>query len=55
MLEQRIKEELDTNPALEEGAEQDELDGLDKNNNEEIPATTSPTAIAIRRLPGRSI
>ena len=32
MLEQRIKEELEANPALDEGTEQDELADIDKNN-----------------------
>ncbi|MCB0614218.1 MAG: RNA polymerase sigma-54 factor, partial [Phaeodactylibacter sp.] len=32
MLEQRIKEELEANPALDEGAEQDELADMDNNN-----------------------
>ncbi|MCO6478111.1 MAG: RNA polymerase factor sigma-54 [Phaeodactylibacter sp.] len=36
MLEQRIKEELEANPALEEGAEQDELAELSKTGEEEI-------------------
>ncbi|MCB0594464.1 MAG: RNA polymerase factor sigma-54 [Lewinellaceae bacterium] len=42
MLDQRIKEELEANPALEEGAEQDELADIDKNNNEELAEDSLP-------------
>jgi len=38
LLEQRIKEEIEENPALEEGAEEEELDEQDE-NYEEVPET----------------